>query len=93
MECKTSEGVVFRLLNLSQNKLKEVSPSKFLAKLLTENGELSWASFNHSNVTEVVEHVVNHFDLRLGASTQLLYPFTNPNTQVKKCLLVVARQC
>ena len=79
---KASDGSPFQLPDLSQEELESVSPCNFFAMLLEKNHGLPWCAFNKGNVTEVVDQVVDSFDLVLVSSARLLYPFDSPITEV-----------
>lgn len=57
---------------------------------MKHNRELDWASFNRSNVTDVVNHLTTKYETTEGIhvqaeATQLSQPFGNSNAKVRSC--------
>lgn len=87
MEVTTSCGTLFVIPSVEEEKLKELSPCKFLALLLTENRGLSWATFNRENIAEVIAGAVKGFH-PLARNLSRPFDFDKCVVQVQSHLLL-----
>ncbi len=79
---RTADGTAFVVPRFrKRGKVEYMSPCEFMAELLTRNPELSWASFNRSSITEVVNLAIRSFR---NVATPLSSPFNNSDTKVQQ---------
>ena len=85
MDFETSSGIIFTISRLpeTRDEMEELSPCKFLAGLLVQNQKLGWASFNISNITEIINFLIKDLKPELLLATQLSEPFSIPIREVR----------